>query len=435
MISLMSEIDTSLETRTLPPLSMKRTGGVLFILVAFVIGLGVGFGQGLQASGDFLNEGFSTSTVKNIGSLPPKAMDSADFKQFWTVWNDIKTNYYKQPVTDIDLFHGALEGLASAVKDPYTSYFTPTDAKAFEDDLKGSFSGIGAEIGVKDNQLQIIAPLPDTPAEKAGVKARDLILQIDGKDSINMSATEAVMKIRGEKGTTVSLKLGRTEKDLKTGKSTVNPIDVTITRDTIIVKSVKVTDEGKGIWRITISSFDENSADDFAKAANEVSVKNPKGVIIDVRNDPGGYLDRAVRILGAWLPGEDVVLQRKQGQITNRYKGDGNGIFKGVPTMVLINEGSASAAEILAGALQDYGVATIVGKTSFGKGSVQDYLQYDDGSALKITISEWVTPKERSINETGITPDVSVELTNDDFTANRDPQLAKAIEILTTAKK
>ncbi|MFA5129485.1 MAG: S41 family peptidase [Patescibacteria group bacterium] len=410
-------------------------GSLFYVLIAFLVGLGIGFGQGLHADGRSffgLNSPLSDSLSVN-GISPPKDLTDVDFKQFWQVWNDIKEHYYKQPVSNKELFQGALNGLAGAVKDPYTNYFPPEDAKAFEDDLKGSFSGIGAEIGVKDNELQVIAPLPDSPAEKAGVHARDLILQIDGKDSIHMPAEEAVMKIRGEKGTKVTLKLGRVSKDVKTGDQTMDPIEVTIVRDTIVIKSVKLTDQGKGIFQISISSFDEQVTDSFYSAVDEAMSKGAKGIIVDVRNDPGGYLDRAARILGAWLPKQDVVLQRKQGEIIQRYQGEGNGILKDVPTVVLINEGSASASEILAGALQDYGVATIVGKTSFGKGSVQDYLQYDDGSALKITISEWLTPKERSINEKGITPDISVDITHEDITVNKDPQLDKAIQILTAS--
>jgi carboxyl-terminal processing protease len=189
-------------------------------------------------------------------------------------------------------------------------------------------------------------------------------------------------------------------------------------------------DKGDGIFQIEIRSFNEDAAGTFVDLVDEALENDAKGLIIDVRNNPGGFLDRSITIVGEWLKGDVVVQQRKQGRITEQLRGTGRGILKGMPTVVLINEGSASAAEILAGALQDYGLATVVGMTTFGKGTVQDYIEYDNGSALKITISEWLTPKGRSIDEEGIEPDIEVEMTLEDYNEDRDPQLDKAIEIL-----
>jgi carboxyl-terminal processing protease len=393
------------------------------------------FGQTFTSQGEAA--GFTSGTVMGLNSNAPKGVLSkdVDFSLFWDVWKDLKGSFYEQPVSDKTLFYGALRGLAASLNDPYTNYFEPQDAKAFDEALKGEFSGIGAEIGAKDGQLQIVAPLPDSPAEKAGVKARDLILKIDGEDSLAMPVDEAVTKIRGPKGTTVKLQLGRYKpaKDAKT-KPEPETFDVSIVRDTIVVKSIRVTPKDNGLYLIEIMNFNDDVADSFKSAVDEVISKSAKGIVIDVRNDPGGYLDKAISVTGEWLKDQVVVEQRERGVITERYKGTGRGLLKGIPTVVLINEGSASASEILAGALQDYDIAMIVGKKSFGKGSVQDYKEYADGSAVKITIAEWLTPKGRSINKEGIVPDFEVNISSDDINAERDPQLEKAIELLKTGK-
>jgi carboxyl-terminal processing protease len=409
--------------------------------LVFAIGITIGYAGGAKAQGEFWKGDMSqqpVARVLGVGQKPPSGTvtdKNIDFAEFWNVWTDLKAHFYKQPVDDKTLFYGALRGMTEAVGDPYTNYFEPVDAAEFSNDLKGEFSGIGAEIGTKDGELQIVAPLPDSPAEKAGVKARDRILKIDGEESLTMPVEEAVSKIRGPKGTTVTLHLGRLPEGSATGtKAIPQTFDVTITRDTIVVHSVKVVSKENGIYVIEIHNFNSDTEEGFTKAVDEVVQKNAKGVIIDVRNNPGGYLDKAISVAGEWLPDQLVVQQRERGTITERYKGTGRGKLKGIKTVVLINEGSASASEILAGALQDSGTATIVGKTSFGKGSVQDYLEYADGSALKVTIAEWLTPNGRSIAHEGIKPDVEVEVTPEDINAERDAQLEKAIELLRTGK-
>ncbi|OGL78220.1 hypothetical protein A3E39_03120 [Candidatus Uhrbacteria bacterium RIFCSPHIGHO2_12_FULL_60_25] len=416
---------------------------VIIAAAALSVGLVFGYERGNAARGlswgdKTVRNATSSSAGKltGIGSIPASGtLEDVDFSLFWEVWNDLKDQYYEQPVDEKAMFYGALRGLAASLGDPYTNYFEPQDAEEFSEALKGEFSGIGAEIGVKDGQLQIISPLPDSPAEKAGIRPRDLILKIDGEESLSMPVDQAVTKIRGPKGTQVKLQLGRVTGSSATGTApTAETVDVTITRDTIVVKSVRVKPLADGFFLIEIHNFNADVAESFRSAVDEVLGKNAKGIVVDLRNDPGGYLDKAITVAGEWIPDDIVVEQREQGTITQRYRGEGRGLLKKVPTVVLVNEGSASASEILAGALQDYGIATIVGKKTFGKGSVQDYSEYPDGSALKVTIAEWLTPKGRSINKEGIVPDIIVERTPEDAYADRDPQLDKALELLRDGK-
>lgn len=408
------------------------------IFLTFLAGLGIGLGQGLRITRSTQNAiigSGATNTgmlgsVIGVGGAPPRGIaKDVDFRLFWDVWNDLRSDFVHQPVSEQALFYGALKGMAASLDDPYTMYFEPSDAEEFLNGLKGEFSGIGAEIGVKENRLQIISPLPDSPAERAGVRARDLILKIDGEDSLEMPVNEAVTKIRGPKGTNVVLTLGRLGRDDK-GEQTIETIELPITRDTIVVKSVAVSREENGIFLIEIRGFNEDVSEEFTRAVDEALAGSAKGLVIDVRNNPGGYLDKAVAVTGEWVKEDIVVQQKERGEIRERYRGTGRGKLRGIPTIVLVNEGSASASEILAGALQDYGLATIVGKQTFGKGSVQDLKEYEEGGALKVTIAEWLTPNGRSIDKEGIAPDVDVDMTPEDYNADKDPQLEKALELL-----
>ncbi len=437
---------------SLVPAASKKVSHPIIVTAAvailtFIAGLALGYERGAAARGFAWGNPFasgspagespnaSASTSGKVLGLGGKAQNGlaqdVDFSLFWNVWLDLKNQFYEQPVEDKALFYGALRGMAEALGDPYTSFFEPRDAEEFANSLKGEFSGIGAEIGMKNGQLQIISPLPDSPAEKAGIKPRDLIVKINDEDSLNMPVDEAVSKIRGPKGTEVKLQLARLKprQDSKAAPD-YETIDLTITRDTIVVKSVRVKPESDGLYVIEIRNFNADVEESFREAVDQVIDKKAKGIVIDVRNDPGGYLDKAIAVAGEWIKDDIVVEQRERGEITERYRGNGRGLLKNMPTVVLVNEGSASASEILAGALQDYGIAKIVGKKTFGKGSVQDYKEYSDGSAVKITIAEWLTPKGRSINKEGIVPDVEVELTPEDANAERDPQLDKALELL-----
>ncbi len=373
------------------------------------------------------------ANILGVGSSPQAdALDEKDiqFSQFWELWKMLKTKYYES-TSEQKMFYGAMKGMAEALGDPYTSFFEPVTAKEFSDSLKGEFDGIGAEIGIREGQLTVIAPLPDSPAEKAGLRAGDMILQIGTTSTEGMLTEEAVTLIRGKKGTTVKLKIGRMpEAKTVKGKAvqgTPEIKDYVITRDVIVVKSVRVSWPKDGYALIQITSFDEKTGTEFKDAIDKLIPKNPKGIILDLRNDPGGFLDKSTMVAGEWVGDKVVVSERRKGKIVDEFHGQGSGRLSGIPTVVLVNQGSASAAEIVTGALRDYGLATVIGMKTFGKGSVQDYSEFSDGSAVKITIAEWLTPKGNSINKTGIKPDIEVDKTIADYNENRDPQLDKAL--------
>lgn len=386
--------------------------GVLFLCLSFAAGHTLGQQEGARAA---VPEG--EGRVVNREASPAADID---FKGFWNVWNLVKDRYYEQPVSDKALYYGALHGMVEATGDPYTTYFNPEEAKAFNDDLNGSFEGIGAEIGIKEERLQVISPLKGAPAELAGLQIGDIILAINGESTDGMSVESAVSKIRGEAGTVVTLTIFTPGEE--------EPRDVSITRDTIAIDSVELTIED-GVATIAIYTFNGETDRLFSEAINKALTAGVSGIVLDLRGNPGGLLSSAVNVASAWVGYQTVVVEKGRDG-TTPYRGVTAPRLEGVSTVVLVNGGSASASEIVSGALQDYGLATIVGTQTYGKGSVQDYRDLPDGAAIKITVAEWFTPKERTIHKTGITPDIVVEFTADDLHADTDPQKAKALEIL-----
>ncbi|MBI5071333.1 S41 family peptidase [Candidatus Falkowbacteria bacterium] len=394
----------------------------ILVLGGFLGGMALGARQGkIEAEKEFYG-----GQVQNRNQIPEYLSKDIDFNLFWQVWDLAKNDYVHQPVQDTKLFYGALAGIISSLDDPYSVFFDPQTAEDFKKELEGTFSGIGAELGIKNKQLTIIAPLPDTPAEKAGLKAGDRILAIDGKDTTDMALDYAVSIIRGEKGTDVTLTIWR--------EGWEKSEDFKITRDQIEVASVKWEMKGD-IAYIEINHFNEDTTRRFNQAVTELIAKNPKGLILDLRNNPGGFLDTAVEVAGEWVSNDVIVVEQMDDGQKNEERSSGLARLENLKTVVLVNQGSASASEIVGGALQDYGKATLVGEKTFGKGSVQNLEPLPDGSAVKITVAEWLTPKGRQIDKEGIAPDVEIKLTEEDYNANRDPQMDKAIEIINSPAK
>ncbi len=397
----------------------------LGLSVAFVIGYFSGTAiatrnQVVDASGDI--------NISKVVDLYGKSRsDQVSFDQFWKVWNTIKSNYVGQPVNEVDLYYGAIQGMVKGLDDPYSVYFPPKEAKEFADDLSGEFEGVGAEIGIREKQLIVIAPLPDSPAEKAGLKSGDKILAIGDEDTGDLTVEEAVQKIRGPKGTQVTLTISRDGWEKAEQRI--------ITRDRINVPTIKWEMKESNIAYLRINYFNQDTTSEFDKAVQEILVKAPAGVILDVRSNPGGYLDSAVTIASEWIKEGVIVRERFTTSEEKEYTTTGRHRLSDIPTVMLVDEGTASASEILAGALQDNG-KTLIGAQTFGKGSVQNFEVLSDGSALKLTIAKWFTPHDRGIDETGITPDVVLETMFEESQSVpgevKDLGLEKAIEVLKT---
>jgi len=346
-----------------------------------------------------------------------------DFNLFWDVWDIlVEKHVEKDSITEKTLFYGALKGLTSSVGDPYTVFMNPKVTKDFNNDLAGTFEGIGAEIGIKNDVLTIVAPLPDMPAEKAGLMSGDKVFAIDSESTVGISIDEAVNRIRGEKGTDVVLTIFRKGDDMTQ--------DITITRGKIVVSSVRTEKRDDGVYVVKITNFNQDTKGNFDKAINEIINLDPEGIILDLRNNPGGFLDTAIEMASEWVEDGVVVSEKFSDDTKKEYLARPRPRLKDFKTVVLVNQGSASASEIVAGALQDYDLATLVGNQTFGKGSVQTLEPLSDGSSLKVTVAKWLTPKGRSINDEGISPDYEVDYTREDYEANIDPQLDLALDII-----
>ena len=389
--------------------------GVLYslVLVALVAG---GFGAGVWVG------------VNKVAYNVPQP-GTIDFSLFWDAYSNLQQKFVDPAKIDNQkVIYGAIEGMTKSLGDPYTSFFDPERAKRFQQDLSGSFEGIGVEIGVKKNQLTVISPLEGTPGQKAGLKAGDAILKIDKKDASDMTTEEAVSLIRGQKGTTVTLSIYR--------NGWQSPKDIKITRETIKIPAMKLELKNGDIAYLRIYQFDEALLNDFRKAALEILSGPAKKIVLDLRSNPGGYLEVSQEIAGWFLQLGQVVTIENFGKNKEQkqYKAEGNANLANYPLVVLINEGSASASEILAGALRDNRNIKLIGEKSFGKGSVQQVVDLRGGSFLKITIAKWLTPKGISISEVGLEPDIKVSITDQDAEADRDPQLDKALETIGNLK-
>lgn len=415
-----------------PIVKKRRKIKILGVILLSLILLSASFGGGMffAQKNEFIKQASIKEAVyagqvynKYITAPANKLTQDVDFNLFWNVWDMLRKDYVdRDKLDDKKMFYGALKGLVESTGDPYTVFMEPKIAKEFSDDLAGTFEGIGAEIGKKDNIITIVAPLADMPAEKAGLQSGDQIYAINGESTAGLSTDEAVNKIRGPKGTEVTLTIFR--------KGFEKTKDFKITRQTILVKSVKTEMGDDKIFVITITNFNDDTSELFKQAAAEAIEKNPKGIILDLRNNPGGYLETAIDVASEWVDQGMIVAEQFSPEKKNEYSHRGRARLKDFPTVVLVNQGSASASEIVSGALKDNGKATIVGMKTFGKGSVQTLEEMQDGSSVKITVAKWLTPKGYNINYEGIAPDVEVDLTLEDYNKSIDPQMNKAVEIL-----
>ncbi len=358
------------------------------------------------------------------GILGPEAgmPQEIDFSQFWEVWNELEAKYVDRDSIDRKkLTEGAITGLVKALGDPYTVFMPPQQSKLFREDVRGSFGGIGAEIGMRKDTLTVISPLKGSPAERAGLKAGDKIFKINATTTADLSLEEAVSFIRGPIGTKVTLTISRDDA-IK---------EVAITRETIVVPILETREQGDGIFYVHLLNFNEKSTLEFRRAIREFLISGDKKIIFDLRGNPGGYLDAAVDIASWFIPTGDIVARERLADGSETlYRSSGHRLLEAVPVVVLVNQGSASASEIVAGALRDAKGIKLIGEKTFGKGSVQEVENLKGGASLKITIAKWLTPQGTSINDKGLEPDIKVEIAAEAAEDGKDPQLEKAIEVL-----
>ncbi|MFC1733420.1 S41 family peptidase [candidate division KSB1 bacterium] len=391
----------------------KLLGLIILVFFVFALGWHVGTSQVRQNGENYLiDQQVSRSTN-----------DKVDMELFWDVWNLLASKYVDPNALDYkDMIYGSIRGMVFSLEDPYTTFLTPKENKEFQDSLEGTLEGIGAELTLRNELITIISPLKNSPAKKAGIQPEDIILKIDDVDVDEYTFEQAVMKIRGPKGTKVILTIGR--------KGHNEPFDVPIIRETINVDSVE-WEMKDDIAIIEINQFGDKTKEEFSRAISQLLPKRPNGIVLDLRYNGGGYLEGAVDISSEFIEKGEVVSVKKRNPEEDEviYVNERARVIS-IPLAVLINKGSASASEIVAGAIRDNNRGIIIGETSFGKGTVQEVDNLVDGSSLRVTIAKWFTPNNVNISEKGIVPDIEVERTLEDLEANLDPQLDAALEYL-----
>lgn len=419
-------------------MSLKTVRNI-FLIVALVV---LAFGAGFQAGAGGLSQERVSESSDIKGKTAVKSAETVDFSLFWDVWDRLGRYYFDKKALDSQKqVYGAISGMVSSLGDPYTVFLPPEQNKEAKDDLGGKFEGIGAQLGVKDKKIVVIAPLKGTPAESAGLKPGDWIVKVDGLETISWTLPYAVSKIRGPKGSKVVLTILQ--------ENAVKPSDVTVERDAIKVSSVEwevkkfnikyeiskeECSECNKIIYLKLSRFGDNTTDEWNKAIDQVEQSlnakdiSMKGMVFDLRNNPGGYLSGSVFIASEFLSDGVVVIQESTDSRQQVYKVNRKGRLLTIPMVVLINKGSASASEIVAGALRDRGRAKLIGETSFGKGSIQEAQELSSGSGIHITTAKWLLPSQKWINGQGLSPDVKIA--NDEAKPEVDLQLEKAIEVL-----
>ena len=405
-------------------MKLKTVRNIFLGLSLLILFFGIGYRLGTQGVGRgvyFQSPDVRGKDASSSSSIP------VDFSLFWDVWDRINRYYIDRKALDPrKMVYGAISGLVSSLEDPYTVFLPPDQNKETKDDLGGLFEGIGAQLGVKEKKIIIISPLKGSPAEKEGLVAGDWILKVDGKETATWTLPQAVAKIRGPKGTKVNLTILH--------KDASNSADISVTRDTIKVASVEWEVKNGKVVYLKLGRFGDSTTDEWTKAVTDISAliaKNKgeiKGLVLDLRNNPGGYLSGSVFIASEFLADGTVVIQESATKTKQTYEVNRKGKLLSLPMVVLINKGSASASEIVAGALKDRGRAKLVGETSFGKGSIQEAQELSGGAGIHITVAKWLLPSGRWINGSGIEPDIKVE--NDENNPDSDLQLEKAMESL-----
>ena len=394
---------------------------VILLVVAGSFFLGFKFGVGRIPD---IEKAYS---VANKETGKPEKID---FSPYWKAWNILNEKFVAvatttSSMTDQQKVWSSIQGLAQSTGDPYTVFFPPEESKMFESDISGNFEGVGMEIAIRDGVLTVVAPLKGTPAQKAGIRPGDKILKIDDTLTAKLSADEAVKIIRGKEGSKVTFTISRTEKK--------EPFDVVVTRGVINIPTIDTEQREDGVFVVKLYNFSAVSNNLFRDALKKFVESGYDKLVLDLRGNPGGYLEAAIDMASWFLPAGKVVVSEDfgRGKPQTIHRSAGYDVFNSNLKMaVLIDQGSASASEILAGALQEHGIAKLVGEKSYGKGSVQELVPITSDTSLKVTIARWLTPKGNSISANGLTPDVSVKITQKEFDAGKDPQMAKAVELL-----
>lgn len=387
--------------------------------------VGVAFFAGLQLG----SQDTEASVLASLSFTSYEQPEDLDFSAFWKAWHLLEEKYSpattSDSITNDERVWGAIEGLAKSYDDPYTLFLPPADATMFEEDISGAFGGVGMEVGMRDGLITIIAPLKDTPAEEAGLRAMDRIITIDDVTTKGMSIDEAIRLIRGEIGTEVVLGIAR--------ESEGELLEIPVTRGEIRIPTVETTARPDGVFVIELYNFGRTAPQEFQQALREFILSGSTDLVIDLRSNPGGYMEAAVDVASWFLPMGKIIVQEKFGSEGHNtvHRSRGYNIYRDHwNIVVLINEGSASASEIVAGALSEHDRATLIGKQTFGKGSVQELVDVTPSTSLKVTVARWLTPLGNSISPDGLAPDIEVDLTVEDLEADRDPQLEKAVEFL-----
>ncbi|MEX2014199.1 MAG: S41 family peptidase [Parcubacteria group bacterium] len=398
---------------------------------AAILSLGAVIAIGSFTLGFNAGEKSLSVEVAGIDNSTNGAPSSIDFAPFWKTWNLINEKYVpasstSKMVTDQEKVWGAIKGLTSSLGDPYTVFFPPVESEMFESDIRGNFEGVGMEVVSRDGAITVIAPLKDSPASRAGIMAGDRIIEIDERETSSLSTEDAVQIIRGPKGTRVNLTIFR--------EGAPEPFEIEVTRDVINIPTLSTRELPGGIFVIELYSFSAQSPNLFRAALREFILSGNDKLILDLRGNPGGFLEAAIDMASWFLPASSVVVREDFGSSRGEkiYRSKGYNIFNDdLKFVILVDRGSASASEILAGALAEHGKAILVGNKTFGKGSVQELVDITSDTSLKVTIARWLTPGGMSISQDGIEPDFLVQYGPKDREAGRDPQLEKAIEVLT----